>query len=58
MFENLTKEESFQGIDERTLLLRVSGSSYDQSQVDTICDEVKELWYHIYDLDGKPYVRE
>lgn len=63
MFDNLTREESLQEIQSRVSTIESTRKDPDLSgteRIDTINalqNEIRELWYHIYDLEGKPYER-
>lgn len=64
MFDTFTREESLQEIHNRVLTLqekRLDDTLTPQQRREieiTLHNEIRELWYHIYDLEGKPYTRE
>jgi hypothetical protein len=64
MFDNLTREQSLLEINNRVMLMqekRLDNSITPQERREfenTVNNEIRELWYHIYDLEGKPYTRE
>lgn len=63
MFDELTRDESLAGI--RTRVEESNKLPHDvnlthsekKQKLDDIHNEIRELWYHIYDLEGKPYKR-
>lgn len=63
MFDELTREESMAGI--RSRVEESNKIPHDatlthsekRQKIDVLHNEIRELWYHIYDLEGKPYKR-
>jgi hypothetical protein len=63
MFDNLSREESLKAINDKVKSingLRSNSTIPHTERAQTISQlysEIKDLWYHIYDLEGKPYIR-
>lgn len=63
MFDNLTREESLEEMHTRVLSIESTRKDANLSVVEkkdiinNLQNEIRELWYHIYDLEGKPYER-
>lgn len=63
MFDDLTRDESLLAIREK--VTSINSIRMDKNIVTTekskqtsiLENEIRELWYHIYDLEGKPYER-
>lgn len=64
MFDNLTRQESLDAINVRvksidaTMRDNTIPHAERKLTIEQCHNEIRKLWYHIYDLEGKPYTRE
>lgn len=61
MYDSLTKEECLKEITKKVCESGEIMKKNDENRnelLETLSFEIRELWYRIYDIDGKPYTRE